>query len=167
MVEAGILGPDDRVELVEGEIVELSPERSRHASGIDLAAEALRLAFGAGHTVRVQHPLALGEQSEPEPDIAVVRGSARDYANAHPVTALLVVEVADSSLDYDRARKAGLYAAAGIPEYWISNLVQGKLEVHRDPDGRRYRDVSVLQAGQTITPVSAPHATVNVADLLP
>jgi len=167
MVAAGILGPNDRVELVEGEIVALSPERSRHASGVDLAAEALRSAFGAGFTIRVQHPVALADDSEPEPDIAVVRGSARDYVDAHPATAVLIVEVADTSLDYDRTRKAAMYAAAAIPEYWISNVVEGTLEVHREPDGRRYRTVFSLDRVSSVVPVGAPGRSLAVADLLP
>jgi Uma2 family endonuclease len=167
MVTAGILGPDDHVELVEGEIVELSPERSRHASGIDLAAEALRSAFGAGFLIRVQHPIALADDSEPEPDVAVVRGSARDYVDAHPTTAVLIVEVADTSLEYDRVRKATLYAAAGIPEYWISNLVEGTVVVHKDREGGRYRSVAVLKPGDTVAPRGAPGRVVAVADLLP
>lgn len=116
MIDAGILGPDDRVELVGGEILEMSPERSPHAAAIDLGAETLRRAFGAGFTVRTQHPLALGADSEPEPDLAVVPGTPRDYAAAHPTSALLVVEVADTSLAYHRSTKAKLYANASITD---------------------------------------------------
>jgi len=167
MVAAGILGPEDRVELIEGEIVLLSPERSRHACAVELAAEVLRTAFGPGFHVRVQHPLALGDRSEPEPDLAVVCGRARDYVDAHPTTAVLIVEVSDSSLDYDRARKAAIYAAAGIPEYWISNLVDGTLEVHREPDAGRYRSVSVLRKDQAVVPAEASRRAIAVRDLLP
>ena len=143
MIETGILGPGDRVELLEGEIVEMSPEKSRHATAVDLALECLRKAFGPGFTVRVQHPLSLGDRSEPQPDLAVVEGLPRDYADRHPGEAALVVEAADTSLEHDRARKARVYAQAGIPEYWIINLVEQRLEVHRDPDADGYRSRTV------------------------
>jgi Uma2 family endonuclease len=102
--------------------------RSRGRSG-----DALRSAFGAGWHARLQAPLALDDDSEPEPDVAVVAGEYRDYVSGHPSTAALVVEVADSSLGLDRRLKVGLYARAGLPEYWIVNLVEGVLEVHRGP----------------------------------
>lgn len=167
MVDVGILGPSDRVELVEGEIVEMSPEKSRHAAAVDLALEALRRAFSAGVTVRVQHPLALSDESEPEPDLAVVVGTPRDYLGGHPATALLVVEVSDTSLEYDRRRKALVYAGAGIGEYWIVNLVDLRLEVHRQPSLSGYREHLVLGRNNTVSPLAAPGALVQVADLLP
>lgn len=166
MVETGILGPDDRVELLEGEILEMSPEKSRHAAAVDLAAEVLRAAFGPGRTVRVQHPIALGDASEPEPDLAVVEGSPRDYAHAHPTTAVLVVEVSDTSLDYDRRRKAAAYARSGIAEYWIVNLVENRLEVHREPTPNGYRGVTVLEVAARIKPQVAT-VEISVADLIP
>ena len=167
MVEVGILGPDDRVELLAGEIVEMSPEKSRHAAAVDLALEAVRRVFGAGYTIRVQHPLALSEDSEPEPDIAVVVGSPRDYVQGHPASALLVIEVADSSLEYDRRRKAQVYSQAGIGEYWISNLVDMRLEVHRQPSPTGYLTQFALGREGVIAPLAAPAATVAVEDLLP
>ena len=167
MVDAGILGPGDRVELLEGEIVEMSPEKSRHTASVDLTADALRGAFGSGFTVRVQHPLALSEISEPEPDVAVVAGSPRDYAAAHPATALLVVEVADTSLDYDRRRKAIAYARAGIDEYWILNLIDLRLEVYRQPSESGYISHQVLGREAGVSPLAAPAAVLRVADLLP
>jgi len=167
LVSAGVFGPSDRVELLEGEIIERTPEKSRHAAAIDLVAEALRRAFGPAYTIRIQHPLAVSESSEPEPDVAVVPGSARDYVEEHPRTAALVVEVADTSLEYDRSRKSRVYAEAGLAEYWIANVVGAVLEVHRDPAPAGYRSVSRLGAGQTIAPLAAPGAQVAVADLLP
>jgi Uma2 family endonuclease len=167
LVSAGIFGPSDRVELLEGEIIEMTPEKSRHAAAVDLSLEALRRAFGASYSIRVQHPLAVSDASEPEPDLAVVRGSARDYVDQHPASAALVVEVSDTSLDYDRTRKARVYASAGIAEYWIVNIVAGVLEVHRDPGDSGYRSVSVRRAGETISPLAAEGAPVAVADLLP
>jgi Uma2 family endonuclease len=167
MVAAGIFGPEDRVELLDGEIIEMSPEKSRHAAAVDLALEALRRAFGDGFVVRVQHPLALDDTSEPEPDLAVVPGRARDYADAHPRGAALVVEVADSSLDYDRTRKTAAYARAGIREYWIVNLVDRRLEVFRDPRAAAYESRLTFGAGDTLAPLAAAGSQVMVSDLLP
>lgn len=167
LVDTGILGPEDRVELLDGEIIEMSPEKSRHAATIDLVAEALRQVFGAGFLVRVQHPLGLGDRSEPEPDVAVVRGSARDYVAAHPERAELVVEVSDTSLVYDRGRKAVAYARAGIPEYWIVDIVEAQLEVHREPSSSGYGSRTVLKAGDVIAPAAVPGGNLKVGDLLP
>lgn len=162
-----------RVELIEGEIWEMSPQHEPHFQVILLAGDVLRDAFGPGHTIRPQGPLSLGAISDPEPDLAVVSGSARDYVG-HPTTALLVVEVSESSLAFDRSHKASLYAFAGIQDYWIVNLVARQLEVYRDPipdaqerHGFRYDDVTTLREGDTISPLAAPRAVVRVADLLP
>src|SRR5262245_20020766 len=119
MIVAGIFGPEERVELLDGEILYVSPQESPHATGISLTLDALIRAFGDSFYVRCQLPLALDPHSEPEPDITVVRGRPRDFRDHHPETALLVVEVADSSLAHDRRRKGSLYARAGIEEYWI------------------------------------------------
>jgi len=116
MIRAGILGEDEHLELVGGRIVVMSPEGPVHAGAIDLCAEILRRTFGPDHTVRVQHPLAIDKDDEPEPDIAVVRGGPRDHLTEHPRDAVLVVEVAESSLAYDRGDKALLYARAGFAE---------------------------------------------------
>jgi Uma2 family endonuclease len=167
MVDAGVLGSDDRVELIDGEILVMSPEKSRHAAVVDLVADVLRRVFGTGYTVRVQHPLGLGAWSEPEPDVCVVRGPPRDYLAAHPTTALLVVEVADSSLDFDRSNKVRLYGSSGVSEYWIVNLPEGSVEVHRDPVGGGYATITRHVGGETLSPLAAPAARVLVADLLP
>jgi Uma2 family endonuclease len=167
MIRAGIIGEDEHVELIGGRIVAMSPEGPGHAGAIDLCAEALRQAFGAGYTVRVQHPLAVGAEDEPEPDLAVVRGGPRDHLAEHPHTAVLVVEVAESSLAYDRDDKALLYARAGVPGYWIINLVDRRTEVHRDPTPAGYRSVVSLALGDEIAPIAAPAAPIAVASLLP
>jgi Uma2 family endonuclease len=167
MIDAGILGEDEHLELVAGRIVEMSPEGPLHAGTIDLCAEALRRAFGPGYTVRVQHPLAVDPDGEPEPDLAVVRGDPRDHLADHPREAVLVVEVAESSLDYDRGEKARLYARAGFPEYWIVNLRTRALEVHRDPAPEGYRTVESLGADAEISPLETPGAAFRVAVLLP
>lgn len=174
MAELGLIGPEERLELIEGEIVQkMTPQKSPHATAIRLVEEALRRAFGAGFDVRVQLPLALSPLSEPEPDVAVVRGGPRDYRDAHPTTALLVVEVADTTLAFDRRTKGSLYARAQIADYWILNLSAQEVEVYRRPApdpgapfGFRY--VRVMRHGpdDAITPLASPHA-VPVADLLP
>jgi Uma2 family endonuclease len=162
------------VELMEGEVVEMSPMGTPHATAVTLTGRALQDAFGAGYFMRYQQPFDAGEPSEPEPDVAVIEGEPRDYANAHPTTAPLIVEVAETSLSYDRADKASLYAKAGIEEYWIVNLVDGQLEVHRQPApqpdqpyGFGYASVVTLQPMDTLSPLAAPQAMIAVADLLP
>lgn len=166
MIEAGILDEDDRVELIDGEIVTTSPVSPQRATGICLILEALRAVYLEGFLIRSRGPLALDPDSEPEPDIAVVVGKPRDYLKAHPTTALLVVEVADTSLSKDRTEKAQLYARHGIPEYWILNAVDECLEVHRDPAGETYQTKLSLRRGDTITPPISAKA-VGVADVLP
>jgi Uma2 family endonuclease len=135
---------------------------------------ALARALGPAWEVRSQGPIALDDASEPEPDVAVVRGGPRDYAEAHPADPVLVVEVALSSLGFDREHKASLYARAGRPEYWIVNLVDRVLEVRREPApsfsapyGWDYRVVETLGPEQRVRLLAAPVAEIAVADLLP
>jgi Uma2 family endonuclease len=166
--DAGIFGPEERLELIDGEIYTMSPHRGPHATGVTLAQTALLDVFRAGWVVRVQLPLALGEPTEPEPDVAVVTGKPRDYRDRHPATAVLVVEVADTSLAFDRSTKQPVYAGAGIPEYWIVNLIDRVLEVYRDPDpsAEAYRSVARYAEDEAVSPLAAPGASVAVADLL-
>lgn len=165
----GFFPPGQRVELVEGIIYDMAPQNSHHATAFRLAQEALRTIFptGSNHEIRGQLPLALSEDSEPEPDIAVVPGTIRDYRDSHPTTALLIVEIADSSLLHDRKRKIPLYARHGIPESWLLNLVRRVLEVHRDPVGGVYQTRMILREGDTVSPLGRPEAAIAVAELLP
>ncbi|MEJ5385627.1 MAG: Uma2 family endonuclease [Fimbriimonadales bacterium] len=175
MYDAGVLNPDEKIELINGELIAKElPMKSAHATAISLCEEALRQAFGKGYVVRGQLPLALSERDLPLPDVAVVEGSIRDFAHAHPTRALLVVEVSETTLRLDRHTKASLYAWAGIPEYWIVNLVEGALEVFREPAPMRgqpygygYRQQAVYRAGETICPVAKPEVPIAVTDLLP
>lgn len=172
LADAGILAPDERVELLEGEIVTMTPQHGPHSASIGLAEAALRTAFGPAHWIRIQLPLIVDPDSEPEPDLAVVPGSPRDYVAEHPRTALLVVEIADSTLERDRTYKAPVYARAGIPEYWIVNLVERCIEVYRDPiaaPGRphRYQDSRKAASTESVSLLSVPHVAIAVADLLP
>lgn len=171
LVERGVLGEDDPIELLDGRLVFREPQGSRHAAACLRIRIALDRAFGRGYHVRPQFPIALDEDSEPEPDIAVVRGRIEDYLDAHPTSPVLVVEVADSSLAWDRERKGSLYARAGVADYWIVNLVGGVLEVYRDPEcvtaGRwRYATVRALKQRALVSPLAAPRARIRVADLL-
>jgi len=167
MVAAGVFGPEDRLELLDGEIIDMAPQKSRHATAIRLLEETLKGCFGTGHDTRAQLPLALNANSEPEPDIAVVPGSPRDYRDAHPTTALLIVEVADASLAYDRVRKLAAYARAGIPEYWILDLNGETLEVCRHPLGDTYGERRILKRGDRVAPLAGSGADFEVADILP
>jgi Uma2 family endonuclease len=168
MAEAGLLQEGRRTELVNGVIYDMTPQSSLHTTGVSLAAQALRRVFDDGFEIRVQVPLTLDPDSMPEPDVAAVRGTARDYRDAHPTTAVLVVEVAHTSLPFDRRKKAPLYARAGIPELWILDLEHSVLEVHREPRGRVYGSVALLRQGEAIRPLAAgPGEAIAIADLLP
>jgi len=167
IVEVGGFHPAARLELLDGEIIDMSPQKSTRASACDLVEAALRACVFDDAYVRTQKPLAIDEVSEPEPDVAVVPGNARDYVEHHPTTALLIVEVADSSLDYDRHRKSRVYARNAIPEYWIVNLRDRVLEVHREPVAGAFQRIDALGSGQELSPLAAPDCIVAVADLLP
>lgn len=168
----GELGFFDRrhVELIRGEIVVMSPVKEPHVTCVSLATDVLKTAFGAAHYVRVQAPLNLGT-TDPEPDLVVVPGRPRDYA-APPTTAVLVVEVADTSLRYDTTTKAEEYATAGVTDYWVVDLISRQLIVFRDPapipdGGAAYRNKKVLNPTDSVSPLAAPNAAIRVADLLP
>lgn len=173
-ISLGLFRPDERLELIGGEVCEKMTMNSPHATGISLVEKALRALLPPGLYLRVQLPLALGRDSQPEPDIAIVSGDPRDYARQHPATAALVVEVAVASLPADRLVKNGLYAGAGIAEYWILNVEERLLEVYRDPVpapgrpfGHHYRAITRYTEADTVAPLFAPAASISVADLLP
>lgn len=167
LADTGHFASGQRVELVEGVIYEMSPQKGRHAAGIRGVEEALRAAFRQGYDVRVQLPIALGPDSEPEPDVAVVPGSWRDYPDAHPTTAVLVVEVSESSSFHDRERKRSLYARSGVPEYWILDLSEDRLEVYRNPGEAGYEIRLLLKSGDSVAPLASPGVPVAIADILP
>src|SRR5207247_1680216 len=131
LVELGVLHEDEPIELVDGQMVVREPKHTPHVTATAFVVEALRGAFGAGWWVRALEPVALDDDSEPEPNVTVVRGAPRDYLAEHPSRPALVVEVAQSSLAFDRRRKGGLYARAGIEDYWIVDLVGRALEFDR------------------------------------
>jgi len=169
LVDEGVLQPDDRVELLEGVIVAMAPSNAPHASATSRVADALRGAVGKRALVREEKCLILGLYSAPEPDVALVPGTHEAYDDAHPRTALLVVEVADSSLAQDRITKAAMYAGAGIVEYWIVNLRDDHVEVYRGPDAqaRCYAEQRRAVRGETLELVAFPDVRIAVDELLP
>jgi Uma2 family endonuclease len=169
LVDRGLLHPDDRVELLEGVVVAMVAENPWHATGVRLVASALQRAVGEKAFVDQQHCLVLGTLSVPQPDVAVLPGRLLDYATRHPRSALLVVEVADSTLVQDRLTKAGIYAAAGIPEYWIVSRRDDLVIVSAQPEPaeRRYAGARLFPRGESITLAALPDVSVAVDDLLP
>jgi Uma2 family endonuclease len=158
MARAGILTEDDRVELIDGEIVEMTPIGWRHLACVDRLAELFIRGLGEKVIVRVQGSIRLSEHSEPQPDLVLLRRRPDFYASraARPEDTLLVVEVAESSLPYDRDVKAPLYARAGIPEIWLVNLTEESLTVYREPGPEAYRNVSVVRGNARLSPQAFP-----------
>ena len=173
LIDLGVFQPGDPIELIGGELVVAEPQGAPHYTSIQKTARALGRVFGPSWNVRTQGPMGLDEESEPEPDVAVVPGEPEDYGSAHPSRADLVVEVAESSLAFDRDHKGSVYARAGIPDYWIVNLVDRVLEVYRQPApdvaapfGARYTRREVLDPSRQVSPLVAPHARIRVRDLI-
>lgn len=168
MAEAGVFSDSERVELLEGVVCTMSPEGRRHVVAVELARKVLTAKLGERAGLRIQHPLRVAEDSEPEPDVAVVPDSdPRAYLGSHPQSALLAIEVAHHSLRRDLGYKAGLYASAGVPEYWVENLVDDTLEVFRDPSEGTYRSRQTFRRGERVSLVAFPDVDVEVQDLLP
>jgi Uma2 family endonuclease len=165
MVSAGVFD-GRRVELVQGVVYEMTPQDSLHASSLRQVRRVLEEICPEACDVDVQMPLNVGLDSSPEPDLAIVRRDPLNYVEGHPTAALLVVEIADSSLARDR-KKAAVYAQAGIEDYWIANLVRNVLEVYREPLDGTYRTRQVLRRGERITPLLRPDVAIAVDDLLP
>src|ERR1051325_11287237 len=156
LVELGVFG-SELIELIGGQLVVAEPQGPRHATAIGVVGAVINAALPRGWLVRMQARISLDDESEPEPDIAVVAGSHLDYRVAHPKRAALVVEVADVSLGFDRQLKAGIYARGGVNDYWIVNLVDRVLEVYRDPMphpaapcGWQYRSTDRLSPAPTL-----------------
>lgn len=173
LAEAGVFR-DRRVELIGGEVVEMAAQGTRHTAAIHLVQRRLETAFGPGYWVRAQGTLDLSPHSMPDPDIAVVPGDPARPGTGIPTTALLIVEVSDTTLSHDRNRKASLYAAAGIADYWILNLTADTLEVRRDPQpdatqpfGHGYATLTTHGPADAVAPLAGAGAAVRVADVLP
>lgn len=165
---AGILGAADRVELLEGQLVEMAPIGPRHALAADALVRLLVRAVPDWVWVRAGNPITLDGGSEPQPDVALVRNPWRGYPQAHPTPedAMLLVEVADSSRDIDIGAKRELYAHAGIAEFWIVDLTRDVVVVCREPDGERYRSVSEIAPPGLLEVAALPGVVIAVAALV-
>jgi len=173
LVELGAFDGDP-IELIAGQLVVAEPQRPYHASAVSSADYALRAVLPQGWIVRTQSPVWLDDESEPEPDLVVVPGLPADYRLAHPGRPVLTIEVAESSLAFDREVKGSLYARAGIRDYWILNLVDRSVEVYRDPApdasapyAWRYRSATIVTPPAAVTALEFPTIRIAVADLLP
>ena len=171
-----MLDEDERLELLGGELIVAEPQGSPHYTAIQLVDEVLREVLGPGWLVRTHGPVALDDDSEPEPDVSVVRGRARDYSRQHPAKPALIVEVcaSRSRLTFDREHKGSIYARAGIADYWVLNLISRVLEVYRSPVeddsaafGWCYASRELFDANASCSPLVAPQASIAVRDLLP
>lgn len=166
--EAGILAKEERIELLDGEITQMAPIGNRHLNSVDWIGHLLHEAIGRRAMVRVQGSIQLNDFSAPEPDIAVIRWrSINDIGPVLPPDVYLLVEVADSSLEFDLGEKLALYAAAGIPEVWVANLRSGELVVNTDPVQADYANVLAVSLDGTVSPQAFPDATLAVADFIP
>jgi Uma2 family endonuclease len=167
LIETEILTASDRVELINGEIIRMSPQGPPHASTTQQSDEALKQTLGAQVTVRVQLPITLAT-SEPEPDLAIVKRRADAYSTAHPYPddILLIVEVSDSTLEFDRTTKAQTYGKAGILEYWVIDVAGRNLYVLRQPNGNGYGTEMVLGGGDRVSPIAFLEVAIEVDSLL-
>ena len=165
---AGILKEDDRVELIEGAIIEMTPIGPRHALCVDRLNDLLGASLRGRAIIRVQGPISVGPHSEPQPDLALFRPPMARYAESHPGPddLFLVIEVAETTADDDRTRKIPLYARAGIREVWLVNLTAQTIEVYRAPTLTGYQDVRTVQRGQAWVPEAFPDLTLTAGEIL-
>ena len=168
MAQAGILTEDDRVELIDGEIVQTTPIGRRHAACVDRLNRLFADNLGHAVQIRVQNPVRLDEHSEPQPDVALLRPRPDFYASGHPTPAdvLLLVEVAETSVQVDRQGKAPLYARSGVPEVWLVDLEQDTITVYRDPAPGGYRTAWMVRRGERLAPLAFADRELAVADVL-
>ncbi len=164
MGQTGILGPDARVELIEGELIEMAPIGSRHAAAVSFLSAHFVAAVGDAALVWTQNPLRLGDDSEPQPDLMLLRPRADRYRSAHPrpEDVLLLIEVADTTLAFDRETKVPLYARHGVPEVWILDLESKRLEIYREPGAGSYRRKLERQGADVVAPAALPTAVLEV-----
>lgn len=168
MAAAGILTEDDRVELLEGEIVEMTPIAPRHAGAVKRLNSLFAARLGTRAIVSVQDPVRLSAESEPQPDLALLRPRRDFYRSSHPGPGdvLLIIEVADASVEGDHRVKVPLYAKAGIPEVWLFDVNADRIEVYRTPTPDGYRDVRILRHGESLAPEAFADLALTVDDLL-
>lgn len=168
MIEAGFFKEDDRFELLNGEILEMSPIGPRHAAHVDRLNDVLPDKIRKQAIIRVQSPVLLSDYSEPQPDLSLLRRRADYYADGHPVSAdvLLLIEVADSTIEADRRNKIPMYAFAGIPEVWLIDLVNDRIEIHSNPFKGVYQEVRIIQRGQRIVSQALPQLKLKANEIL-
>jgi Uma2 family endonuclease len=171
MAEVGILAPDERVQLIEGEIIEMPPIGPRHAFNVDRLAELLHARLAERARIRSQNPIRLAPGAEPEPDVAVVKphpAQPRVYASRHPGPddALLIIEIADSTLSFDLGDKAAMYANHGVVELWVLDLLDDRLVVHREPTPSGYVNVRTVTRGESVSALAFPDVTFTADEIL-
>ena len=168
MAQAGILTESDRVELIEGEVIEMSPIGSRHAACVKRLNTLLSRLVGQQMIVSVQDPIYIDEFSEPEPDVALLRFREDFYVGSHPTASdvLLIIEVADTSVEYDRKKKLPLYAQAGIPEVWLANLPEDRFEIHTQPLNGKYQSVLIVRHSESITSQTIADLSIPLDEIL-
>jgi Uma2 family endonuclease len=169
MAEAGILDPDERVELIDGQIFKMAAKGTAHSATTSRTEKLFERLLSERAWVRVQEPIRLNDYSEPEPDVAIVQPDPLDYADHHPTVSevYIVIEVADTTLRRDCQFKANVYAKAGIADYWVVDVTARQLYVFRSPQPEGYQHQFVLLDDGTIAPLHFPEVTIAVADLLP
>lgn len=171
MAEVGILRPDERVQLIEGVIVQMPPIGPRHAFNVDRVADLFRLRVGTQARIRTQQPIRLASLAEPEPDIAIVRSyltSPKMYETRHPGPddVLVLIEIADSTLAFDLGEKAAMYAQSNVKELWVVDLHNDRMHVHREPTGDGYASVEVAERGMTVNPLAFPDVEFTADEIL-
>ncbi len=169
MIESGIIREGERVELILGQIFTMAAKGTRHTLSTRKLFKRLLALIGDRADVQSQDPITLPNNSEPEPDIVIARLRSDDYINSHPSPAdiILIIEVADSSIKFDREIKAALYAAAGIGEYWIINLIDDRLEIYRQPEGDIYTNTKIITPPRSISLLQFPDISLNIGDFFP
>jgi Uma2 family endonuclease len=168
MITAGIIKEDDRVELIDGEIIAMPPIGPSHASNVDRLTSIFYFNLGNTIIVRIQSPIQLNDYSEPQPDVAILKYRSDFYKNNHPKPEdiLLVVEIAETSVEYDRSFKIPRYAQSNIIETWLFDLKNKRIEMHRNPMNDIYQEIRIAQKGQQISCINFPNITFSVDDLL-
>jgi Uma2 family endonuclease len=169
MMESGIIREGERVELISGQIFTMAAKGTRHTVSTTRLLKELWRLIEERAIVRCQDPISLPNNSEPEPDLAIARLRSDDYVNSHPAPEdiILVIEVADSTIKFDRETKAPLYAAAGISEYWIINLIDDRLEIYRQPEGNIYTSIEIITPPRSINLPQFPEIGLPIGDFFP
>ncbi len=169
MGESAVFAVNTRMELIEGEIIEMAPIGSRHAGAVKILNRLFGRLVGEEAIVSVQDPLIIGDRSVPQPDLVLLKPRADSYASAHPTPAdvLLVVEVADTTLAFDLSTKIPLYARHGVPESWVVDLGERAIRVFRDPSASGYRTSFAVSVGESVSPSALPDVSVAVALIFP